>query len=54
MFVFLSTFKVFFLIDTNKVPLHKNRGEREIQERGDTCMLMADLCCCVAETNTTL
>ena len=28
--------------------------EREVQEGGDICILMADSCCCVAETNRTL
>ena len=27
---------------------------REAQEGGDTCIIMADPCCCMAETNTTL
>ena len=27
---------------------------REAQEAGDVCILMADACCCTAETNTTL
>ena len=27
---------------------------REVQERGDICIIMTDLCCCMAETNTTL
>ena len=27
---------------------------RETQERGDICITMGDLHCCVAETNTTL
>ena len=26
---------------------------REAQEGGDICIIMADLCCCMAETNTT-
>ena len=26
----------------------------ESRERGDVCLIMADLCCCMAETNTTL
>ena len=29
-------------------------GGEEAQEGGDTCILMADLRCCTAETNTTL
>ena len=29
-------------------------GEGDIQERKDICILMADSCFCVAETNTTL
>ena len=29
-------------------------GGREVQEGGDICRLMADSCCCMAETNTTL
>ena len=29
-------------------------GEREGQEAGDMCIPMADLCCCMAETNTAL
>ena len=29
-------------------------GEREGQEGGDMCIPMADLCCCMAETNTVL
>ena len=29
-------------------------GEREGQEGGDICILMADSCCCMAETNTIL
>ena len=32
----------------------RGRGMREVQQRGDICMHMADSCCCVAETNTTL
>ena len=27
--------------------------EREAQEEGDVGIIMADLCCCTAETNTT-
>ena len=27
---------------------------REAQDGGDTCIIMADLRCCMAETNTTL
>ena len=27
---------------------------KEVQEGGDICILMTDLCCCMAETNTTL
>ena len=30
------------------------RGGREAQEWGDTCMHIADSCCCTAATNTTL
>ena len=30
------------------------RGGREVQEGGDICMLMADSCCCMAETDATL
>ena len=30
------------------------RCGREEQEGGETCILMADSCCCTAETNTTL
>ena len=26
-------------------------GEREVQDRGDICILMADSCCCMAESN---
>ena len=29
-------------------------GGREVQEREDICILMADSCCCMAETNTIL
>ena len=29
-------------------------GRREVQEGGDTCKPVADSCCCMAETNTTL
>ena len=29
-------------------------GEREAQEEGDICILIAESCCCTAETNTTL
>ena len=29
-------------------------GWKEVQEGGDICILMADSCCCRAETNTTL
>ena len=29
-------------------------GEREAQEEGNSCIFMADSCCCVAETNITL
>ena len=29
-------------------------GERRFQEGGDTCMPMADLCCCMAKTITIL
>ena len=29
-------------------------GGRDAGQGGDTCILMADLCCCMAETNTTL
>ena len=32
----------------------KGEGGREPQEEGDICILMADSCCCTAETNTTL
>ena len=28
--------------------------EKEAQEGGDICILTDDLCCCTAETNTTL
>ena len=27
---------------------------KEVQEGGDMCILTADSCCCMAETNTTL
>ena len=27
---------------------------RDAQEGGDICIIMADLCCCTAETNTAL
>ena len=27
---------------------------REVQEEGDICMIMADRCCCMAETNTNI
>ena len=27
---------------------------REVQERGDTCVIVVHLCCCTAETNITL
>ena len=30
------------------------RGGREVQEGGDICILKADACCCMVETNTTL
>ena len=30
------------------------RGGREAEEGGGVCMHMADSCCCIAETNTTL
>ena len=26
-------------------------GQRKVQEGGDICILMADSCCCMAETN---
>ena len=29
-------------------------GGREAQEEGDIYILIADSCCCIAETNTTL
>ena len=29
-------------------------GGREAQKEGDICILIADSCCCTAETNTTL
>ena len=29
-------------------------GRREVQEGGDTCILMAGSHCCIAEINTTL
>ena len=29
-------------------------GGREVQERGDICVLIADSLCCTAETSTTL
>ena len=30
------------------------RGGREVQDGGDICIPVADSCCCMAETNTTL
>ena len=30
----------------------RGRGRRETQEEGDTGILIADSCCCTAETNT--
>ena len=36
-------------------PREVGRGDgREAQEEGETCVVMADLHCCTAETNTTL
>ena len=29
-----------------------DEGEREVQEREDICITMADSCYCIAETNT--
>ena len=29
-------------------------GGREVQERGDICIHIADSCCCMAETNNTV
>ena len=29
-------------------------GKREVQEGGDICVRVADSCCCMAETNTTM
>ena len=38
----------------NKEGRNRVGGRRVVPEGGDICILMADSCCCMAETNTTL
>ena len=50
---FLYIFQLGFIIKSTVLKLNMGSG-KAVQEGGDTCIPMADSCCCMAETNTIL
>ena len=54
-FHYIDIFIIFMLFTYFTYFIYKKKHcGREVQEGGDVHILMADSCCCMAETNTTL
>ena len=52
--LWLSLFLSYHRLQTTRFWSIKGPQQRDTQEKGDICILMAEMRCCMAETNTTL